>query len=1127
MQLSRLTFSLASLILMFAFVVMPAMAHDLTPAADHPHKDAPTVESIELVDVMVGDDSTVDGMKVRLIDNLATPAIADGTSAGNFLVKITFSEPLYAAIDSTSFEEVKSGNLMVTAAAESDTSNDLYGSAGGGAVSIVGSFDNPATTDQEKNTGKVFYATVTVGMDLFGGQTGDASDLPIDVWITVNANTGYSQTGLVDGTNTYGTANAASTREKFTVVSMFDTPLSTVEISIPDTAGPAAAFDATFTFGEPAPTTFEADDITVTGGVVTEGPTQGKDDKTNVWTTTITPVVGATEVIVGVADTVATGDSVTTKPATPGTPTGDTDTFAAGTYVVVVRDMDNPPDFGTANPTLVEWAAMPDLQRLFDVGGSINVKVEGATRLQVVFSEMMWAVDEGKVGETGYSASQWIELHNRTSGANAKAFSIAGITLTSQEGRPALPEETDRISNVVGGGADWVLGKGQNGNSGAADGTGMVEFISMYRNNYGEPGHQSSRWTKSSELYTTNHRGTPGAKERSNVAVIGATNANRGPVIFNEIANYPDGNKAHEWIELRNVSGGEVNLKNWEITLVTSKGAPPQDGHNDVDFINFPNADRKMAAGSVLLITATDPSADSSHPLATGWNIAKGANDQINGVNSGSPRYIVLGFKDNGLPDNGEFVLVLRNRNDRNGSVNDNNIRDVAGHVPSAGLKVDNASLFTNLWPLQNFHPPDAVQNKFTSGTVHLRQHAGVNGTDRSRRDRGANADDGAFRDIGWTSIGYKRNAAANAQNGGTPGYPNNALQSNETQAGADPVIISEVMYATGSRANVPQWIELYNTSQTVGINLDGWRVTIVNHDQDAGDETYAGDLSKHYAISGKIPPGQTFLLVAYPGRNDTNLPAERIKTLRANRGELILSQYAFEITLLTRGKDGKDENRKVADKIGNLAPLPAGTGRVRGDAQSYEDPVWALPMGTNEEGDRISIVRVPMKDGFINGQLPGAWSKFDMSAQFVTTLDTTSYGHSTDISSPGHTVGGVLPVSLSKFRPERLKDTSEVVIRWVTESETNNAGFNILRGEKIDGEFTKLQFVAGQGTTSERTLYEWKDKTAKPNVVYYYQIQDVSLDGEVQTLRTTHLRGNVTAAGKLTTIWGELKSQD
>ena len=57
---------------------------------------------------------------------------------------------------------------------------------------------------------------------------------------------------------------------------------------------------------------------------------------------------------------------------------------------------------------------------------------------------------------------------------------------------------------------------------------------------------------------------------------------------------------------------------------------------------------------------------------------------------------------------------------------------------------------------------------------------------------------------------------------------------------------------------------------------------------------------------------------------------------------------------------------------------------------------------------------------------------------------------------------------------------------------------------------------IAGHGTTSEKQVYTFTNTTAKSNVVYYYQIEDVPLNGR----RTTHLRGNVTAAGKVPTTW-------
>ena len=122
---------------------------------------------------------------------------------------------------------------------------------------------------------------------------------------------------------------------------------------------------------------------------------------------------------------------------------------------------------------------------------------------------------------------------------------------------------------------------------------------------------------------------------------------------------------------------------------------------------------------------------------------------------------------------------------------------------------------------------------------------------------------------------------------------------------------------------------------------------------------------------------------------------------------------------------------------------------------------------------------------------------------------------------------GEPLPVSLSHFRAE-LTDAG-VVLRWVTESELDNAGFNILRSETKNGAFKIVnpKLIQGAGTTSERQTYTWKDTTAKPNVVYYYRIEDISHAGVRKQLATVRLRGYVSAVGKLTTSWGDLKRQE
>ena len=122
---------------------------------------------------------------------------------------------------------------------------------------------------------------------------------------------------------------------------------------------------------------------------------------------------------------------------------------------------------------------------------------------------------------------------------------------------------------------------------------------------------------------------------------------------------------------------------------------------------------------------------------------------------------------------------------------------------------------------------------------------------------------------------------------------------------------------------------------------------------------------------------------------------------------------------------------------------------------------------------------------------------------------------------------GDPLPVSLSHFRAE-LTDVG-VVLRWITESELNNAGFNILRSETKNGAFKIVnpKLIQGAGTTSERHTYTWKDTTAKPNVVYYYRIEDISYAGVSKQLSTVRLRGLISASGKLTISWADLKNQN
>ena len=119
---------------------------------------------------------------------------------------------------------------------------------------------------------------------------------------------------------------------------------------------------------------------------------------------------------------------------------------------------------------------------------------------------------------------------------------------------------------------------------------------------------------------------------------------------------------------------------------------------------------------------------------------------------------------------------------------------------------------------------------------------------------------------------------------------------------------------------------------------------------------------------------------------------------------------------------------------------------------------------------------------------------------------------------------GDPLPVTLSDFQAEHSK--AGVVLKWITEAEIDNAGFYIYRSKTRDGEFRVVNptMIQGAGTTGERNAYTWTDTTAKPNTVYYYLIEDVSHAGVHEQLATVRLRGFVSASGKLTRSWGDLK---
>ena len=355
-------------------------------------------------------------------------------------------------------------------------------------------------------------------------------------------------------------------------------------------------------------------------------------------------------------------------------------------------------------------------------------------------------------------------------------------------------------------------------------------------------------------------------------------------------------------------------------------------------------------------------------------------------------------------------------------------------------------------------------------------------------------------------------------------------------EPGSTSVTISEIMFASDGGTNDIQWIELSNGSKTQTVVLSagsGWELRIENYDDPrAANTPQSGTINfKNKGSVKTIPPEESVLIVSSNGRNSDNtrfaatsvfkvyseLPNEF--GMRTRRDPFLHPTQGFQIQLF-------DGSSNLVDEAGNL------DGRIR----TADAPTWKLPEGWTADGDRSSIIRRhrEYRNGrYFNkgiahdGTKRDAWILAANTAFVDYSKDTeTWYGSANDYGTPGIRAGGhPLPVQLSHFRPD-LTETGTVVIQWTTESEVDNAGFNILRSQTRTGEFKVIttQLIPGAGTTAERNTYTWTDTTAKPNLVYYYQIEDVSLDGERQTLATVRLRGLVSAKGKLATQWGQLK---
>jgi len=94
----------------------------------------------------------------------------------------------------------------------------------------------------------------------------------------------------------------------------------------------------------------------------------------------------------------------------------------------------------------------------------------------------------------------------------------------------------------------------------------------------------------------------------------------------------------------------------------------------------------------------------------------------------------------------------------------------------------------------------------------------------------------------------------------------------------------------------------------------------------------------------------------------------------------------------------------------------------------------------------------------------------------------------------------GSLPVSLTSFTAQA--GNNQVTLQWITESEVNNVGFEILRATSEDGDYTVISSyennpaLKGHLTSNTRHVYQFTDRLVMNGITYWYKLVDVDLNG-------------------------------
>ncbi len=194
--------------------------------------------------------------------------------------------------------------------------------------------------------------------------------------------------------------------------------------------------------------------------------------------------------------------------------------------------------------------------------------------------------------------------------------------------------------------------------------------------------------------------------------------------------------------------------------------------------------------------------------------------------------------------------------------------------------------------------------------------------------------------------------------------------------------------------------------------------------------------------------------------------------------------------------------------------------------AQSWDGSSWVNEERTTRElnGDGFAVDEVTevwTGSAWVNGhRTQNTFTTINGTPKFEQALDQTWASGSDTWENASRTTlsyTDVIPVELTTF--DVRKDDKKAVLRWKTESETNNAGFELQHRPADDDSWQEQAFIesaAAGGTTSDPQSYRFR--TASLSVgTHYFRLRQVDLDGTATLTDSISVRFTTEAPFRLT----------